>query len=123
MKFSISFAYIIYEESIMYDKLIEGYIQTLTENDVKDYVVKQGVAITDEEVKTVYQFVKNYAEKEGVSITDGEAKIIFDFLHKNYKALLGPNGIETLKTIKPYLSITLYEEIAKKYITTKNKFF
>ena len=43
----------------MYDKLIEGYIQTLTENDVKDYVVKQGVAITDEEVKTVYQFVKN----------------------------------------------------------------
>ncbi len=100
MKFSISFAYIIYEESIMYDKLIEGYIQTLTENDVKDYVVKQGVAITDEEVKTVYQFVKN-----------------------NYKELLKEDGFETLKQIKPYLSITLYEEIAKKYITTKNKFF
>ena len=84
----------------MYKKLIENYIGSLTVADVK-----------------------NYAEKEGVSITDGEAKIIFDFLHKNYKALLGPNGIETLKTIKPYLSITLYEEIAKKYITTKNKFF
>ena len=69
----------------MYDKLIEGYIQTLTENDVKDYVVKQGVAITDEEVKTVYQFVKN-----------------------NYKELLKEDGFETLKQIKFSLNFLLW---------------
>lgn len=84
----------------MYDKLIENYVQTLTESDVKDYAIKQGVTITDKEVKTIYQFIK-----------------------KNYKALLSENGFETLKQIKPYLSITLYDEIAKKYIATKNKFF
>lgn len=84
----------------MYDRLIENYIHTLTKMDIK-----------------------NYIQKEGASATDDEVSIIYDFIKKNYKALLAPNGMDTLKNIKPYLSITLYEEIAKKYITTKNKFF
>jgi len=84
----------------MYDKLIENYVHRLTESDIKDYIRKEGFPVTEEEVKVIYNFIK-----------------------KNYKDLLKPNGMDTLKTIKPYLSITLYEEIAKKYITTKNKFF
>lgn len=84
----------------MYDKLIENYLSSMTKQDVKNYIQKEGAIATDEEVSIIYEFIK-----------------------KNYKALLSPTGIETLKTIKPYLSITLYEEIAKKYITTKNKFF
>jgi len=84
----------------MYDKLIENYIHTLTHADIKNYIQKEGASATDEEVSIIHQFIL-----------------------KNYKALLAPNGMEVLKTIKPYLSITLYEEIAKKYIATKNKFF
>ncbi len=84
----------------MYDKLIENYINMLTEKDIKAYIIKEGATATDEEVKIIYHFIR-----------------------KNYKELLKPNGMDTLKTIKPYLSITLYEEIAKKYLTTKNKFF
>ena len=84
----------------MYDKLIENYIYSMTPKDVEAYIKKEGATATEEEVSIIYNFIK-----------------------KNYKALLKKDGIETLKTIKPYLSITLYEEIAKKYITTKNKFF
>ncbi len=84
----------------MYDKLIENYIYSMTPKDVENYIKKEGATATEKEVSIIYEFIK-----------------------KNYKALLRPDGIETLKTIKPYLSISLYEEIAKKYITTKNKFF
>ena len=84
----------------MYNKLIENYVSTLTEQEIKAYIEKEGATATDQEVAIIHRFIK-----------------------QNYKALLAPDGMEVLKTIKPYLSITLYEEIAKKYITTKNKFF
>lgn len=84
----------------MYERLIENYIHSLKEEDIKTYAIKEGVAITDHEVHIIYEFIM-----------------------KNYKSLLSDTGMETLKTIKPYLSITLYDEITKKYIATKNKFF
>ena len=84
----------------MYDKIIENYVKTMTEEDVRRYALKEGVSITDQEVTTIYYFIK-----------------------EKYKDLIKEDGLKTLKTIKSSISIPLYEEIEKKYITTKNKFF
>lgn len=84
----------------MYEKLIENYIQTLTESDIKNYIEKEGEMVTNQEVTTIYHFINKY-----------------------YKQLLTDDGLATLQQIKPYLSIPLYSAIEKKYISTKNKFF
>ena len=58
----------------MYERLIENYIHSLREEDIKAYAIKEGVAITDHEVHIIYEFIM-----------------------KNYKALLSDTGMETTK--------------------------
>ncbi len=84
----------------MYEKFIEDSLTSLKESDIK-----------------------NYAKREGISLSNEETKIIDQFIRKYYKELLKEEGLQTLQKLKSVLSIPLYQEIEKKYITTKNKFF
>lgn len=44
----------------MYEKIIEGYINNLTEDQIREYSSKNNIRLNDDEVKILYVYAKNY---------------------------------------------------------------
>lgn len=40
--------------------IIREYVNKLTENDIYNYALKNGIELTNEEIKVIYMYIKNY---------------------------------------------------------------
>lgn len=77
----------------MYEFLIKGYIDKLTETDIKKYAKNYNIDINDEECKVLYLYAKNYwkdfyKDEPKELINELEEKLrpdTFNTLYKIYK--------------------------------------
>ena len=51
--------YILLEGDII-DFIIKNYVNKLTEDDIYNYALKEGVKLSDYEIKVIYMYIKNY---------------------------------------------------------------
>jgi sulfur relay (sulfurtransferase) DsrC/TusE family protein len=82
----------------MYEFLIKEYINRMTLKDIKIF-----------------------AQKEGVSITDNENKIIFDYIKNYWRTFLYGNPRPILDELKEKLNENTYNKMELLYIQAKNK--
>ena len=82
----------------MYDFLIQEYVNRLTMKDID-----------------------NFAKKEGISITENENKIIYEYIKTYWRTLLHGNPREILDELKTKLNINTYNKIEQLYIQAKSK--
>ena len=78
--------------------VIKKYIETLTENEIEEFALKEGIKLLDEEKKVIYLYIKNYWE----TLLDGDSTFIFEEL----KEKLQPKTYEKV--------IELYNKYKKK---------
>ncbi len=63
--------------------IIKEFVSNLTENDINNFALKEGIMLENEELKTIYMYIKNYWQifyKEDAS-----------YLLKELKEKLKPN--------------------------------
>ena len=82
----------------MYEFLIKEYINRMTLKDIKDFALKEGITITEEENKIIFDYIKNYWRT---------------FLHGNPRPILDQ--------LKSQLNEATYNKIEQLYIQAKNK--
>ena len=56
--------------------LIKEYIKKITEEDIYNYAKKEGIELTNEELKIIYIYIKNYYEV----LLNGDSTFIFEEL-------------------------------------------
>lgn len=83
----------------MYDYLINEYVNKLSEKEIKDFAFKQGIELTESELKIIYSTIKNHWRT---------------FVHGNPRPIL-----EDLKTqVRPLT----YNKMETLYIDARNKY-
>ncbi len=82
----------------MNDFLIQEYIKRLTVDDIKNFALKEGIDLNDEETAIIYKYLKDYWRT---------------LLHGNPKGLL--------QELKLQLSEESYNKIEKLYVEFKNR--
>jgi hypothetical protein len=82
----------------MYEFLIKEYINRMTLKDIKDFALKEGITITDE-----------------------ENQIIFDYIKAYWRTFLYGNPRPILDELKMKLNEVTYNKIEQLYIQAKNK--
>ena len=57
--------------------IIKEFVSNLTENDINNFALKEGIMLENEELKTIYMYIKNYWQifyKEDASYLLNELK-------------------------------------------------
>lgn len=78
--------------------MIRKYIETLTEKEIEEFAIKEGIKLLDEEKKVIYLYIKNYWE----TLLEEDSTFIFEEL----KEKLQPKTYEKV--------IELYNKYKKK---------
>ncbi|MBR4672208.1 MAG: DUF2624 family protein [Bacilli bacterium] len=78
--------------------VIRKYIETLTEKEIEEFAIKEGIKLLDEEKKVIYLYIKNYWE----TLLEEDSTFIFEEL----KEKLQPKTYEKV--------IELYNKYKKK---------
>ncbi len=76
--------------------LIYQYINKLTSNDIKEFGLKQNIALSDEEIATIYDYIK----------------------HKTEKIFTDP--LQVIEEIKDHVSTPVYNKLLELYQQYKN---
>lgn len=85
----------------MVDYYIKKYISNLNENKIKDFGIQNGINLTDEECKNLYETVK---------------KNWFNIIHNDYKPYLDKLNIDENKKKKIDSLASFYKEKYKDYL-------
>ena len=83
----------------MYDYLVNEYIKRINENDIKNYGIKNGIIISNDDASTLLIYAK-----------------------KHYKTFMYGDPTSLLKELKNKLEPNTYKEAYKLYIINKNKY-
>ena len=78
--------------------VIRKYIETITEKEIEEFAIKEGIKLLDEEKKVIYLYIKNYWE----TLLEEDSTFIFEEL----KEKLQPKTYEKV--------IELYNKYKKK---------
>lgn len=78
---------------------LKEYINSLTEKDIYNYGLKEGVTLTDDEVKTIYLYIKNYWE----TLIKDDSTFIFEELKEKLSPKAYQKVIELFNKYKKYL--------------------
>lgn len=75
----------------MYYNLIKSYVDKLTKEDIRDFSLKQGINLTDNEINVIYRYIK----EDWQTLYYGNEKVILDELKKEIREEVF-NKIESL---------------------------
>lgn len=83
----------------MYEKIIEGYINSLTKDDIKNFASQKNISLSDKDLNTIYEYAKTY-----------------------WKEFYKGDPTSLLKELEEKLEPTTFLKLKQLYIETKNKF-
>ncbi len=78
---------------------LKEYINSLTEKDIYNYGLKEGITLTDDEVKTIYLYIKNYWE----TLIKDDSTFIFEELKEKLSPKAYQKVIELFNKYKKYI--------------------
>ena len=82
---------------------------------MKDFLIENYIS------KLTFEDILNYAVKEGITLTNEEIKIVDNYLKKNWRTLLYGNPKGILDELKFKLAKDSYQKIETLYERLKNK--
>ena len=91
-------SYILLRSGIIYQNIIKNYINKLNRNDIKQFISKNNIRYTEEEIDTIYSFIIN-----------------------NYNDLTNGNT-NIFNNLKNKISSELYQNLLNLYLEYKNKY-
>jgi sulfur relay (sulfurtransferase) DsrC/TusE family protein len=65
--------------------------------------------------------IDNFAKKQGITLSEEELKIIYEYIKNHWRTFYYGNPKELLEELKGKLSINVYNKLEALYIQAKNK--
>lgn len=78
---------------------LKEYINSLTEKDIYNFGLKEGITLKDEETKTIYLYIKNYWE----TLIKDDSTFIFEELKEKLRPEVYQKVVELFNRYKKYL--------------------
>lgn len=78
---------------------LKEYINSLTEKDIYNYGLKEGITLKDGETKTIYLYIKNYWE----TLIKDDSTFIFEELKEKLRPVVYQKVVELFNKYKKYL--------------------
>lgn len=78
---------------------LKEYINSLTEKDIYNFGLKEGITLKDEETKTIYLYIKNYWE----TLIKDDSTFIFEELKEKLRPQVYQKVVELFNKYKKYL--------------------
>ncbi len=78
---------------------LKEYINSLTEKDIYNFGLKEGITLKDEETKTIYLYIKNYWE----TLIKDDSTFIFEELKEKLRPEVYQKVVELFNKYKKYL--------------------